>query len=424
MRFDLKYHDGYKTILVPNNIKADILQPESLPVVEDIEKTLNHTLNNPLGCPELSELLDPLEQPDIAIAIPDETRPTPVKHIIPVLLTHIFDAKPGIQPGQIKIIIGGGLHEPVDAQTQERILPESMRKGCPVYSHDAVNDRMIQFGTTSRGTPVAVNEIIGNADLKIVVGQIDPHQFVGFTGGSKGITVGCASSEIIKHNHSLMFDDNALVGCMDSNPVRQDLNESGKMIGIDFAVNVVLNTDKEIVELLAGEPVAVLEQGAITCAALYGIRINKNYDIVVASCGGSPKDLCLYQAQKGLNQASQAVKKGGEILLLAACHQGIGDKIYFDYVVQFASPEAVIKDFKSQGFKMGAHKAYLFGRTLINYDVAIFSDLDPSIMSQCHLRAADPSNIIQEWIDSFEGTPKLAIIPFANTTYFYQENQN
>ena len=68
---------------------------------------------------------------------------------------------------------------------------------------------------------------------------------------------------------------------------------------------------------------------------------------------------------------------------------------------------------------MGAHKAYLFGRTLVDYDVAVFSDLDPSIMGRCHLRAADPSNIIKEWVDDFEGIPRVAVIPYANTTYFY-----
>ncbi|MCG8639310.1 MAG: nickel-dependent lactate racemase [Desulfobacterales bacterium] len=420
MKYDLKYHDSIKTIEVPEHIDAVVLKPETLPVVNDIPEALNRALKNPVHSPPLADRLRSLDAPRIAIAIPDETRPAPVKQILPILLDLIFDAKPGICPDQISILIGGGLHDPADTDTQERIIPKSLLNGCPLFSHDAKNDRMIPFGTTTRGTPVAVNEIIGTADIKIAIGQIDPHQFVGFTGGSKGITVGCASPETIKHNHSLMFDDNAQVGNMATNPVRQDLNEAGRMIGIDFAVNVVLNTEKQVVELLAGEPVAVLEKGAKTCAALYGIKINTRYDIVVASCGGSPKDLCLYQAQKGLNQASHAVKKGGKILLLAACHQGIGDEIYFDYVVQFASPEEVIRDFKSQGFKMGAHKAYLFGRTLLNYDVAVFSDLDPKIMGQCHLRAGDPSNIIQEWIDSFEGIPKLAIIPYANTTYFYE----
>jgi nickel-dependent lactate racemase len=174
--------------------------------------------------------------------------------------------------------------------------------------------------------------------------------------------------------------------------------------------------------MLAGPPLEVLESGANTCARLYGVAIDDKFDIVVASCGGYPKDICLYQAQKGLNLASQALKGGGHILLLAASPQGVGDDIYFDYVSQFTTPEEVLNDFRKIGFKMGAHKAYLFGRTLARYNVAISSDLDPGILKKCHLRAADPSEIVSEWVNAFGDRPRVGVIPNANTTYFYTSN--
>jgi nickel-dependent lactate racemase len=285
--------------------------------------------------------------------------------------------------------------------------------------HDAHNSKMVDFGITSLGTPIRINAACGEADLKLIIGQIDPHQFVGFTGGSKGVTIGCAAAESIEHNHSLMFDDNARVGCLDGNPVREDLNEAGRMIGVDFVINTVQNSEKKIVRLLAGNPEDVLREGAKTCASVYGVATEQIFDIAVASCGGTPKDICLYQSQKGLNLASHAVKQGGKILLLAACPQGIGDDVYFDYVCQFSTPKEVLEDFKKLQFKMGAHKAYLFGKTLVSYDVAVFSELDPEILRQCHLRAAEPSMVIREWVEHFKGKPKLAIIPYANTTYFY-----
>ncbi|MBT8334184.1 MAG: transcriptional regulator, partial [Deltaproteobacteria bacterium] len=125
-------------------------------------------------------------------------------------------------------------------------------------------------------------------------------------------------------------------------------------------------------------------------------------------------------AQKGLNLASQAVKAGGNILLLAATPQGVGDDVYFDYVSQFTSPEEVLADFRKQGFRMGAHKAYLFGRTLSRFDVAVFSELDPGVLHKCHLRSADPSEVIEEWVANFDGRPRIGIVPNANTTYFYK----
>jgi nickel-dependent lactate racemase len=423
MKFDLKYGTGIKSVQIPEDAEVTLLQPETMPILESLSLSLNNALENPLGCDPLASQLQQKAQPKIAIAVPDETLSTPVKELLTIILKHIYKSLPKLEPDSVTIVIGGGLHSPPDAERQKHLIPKPIASGCNILVHDANYSLVKSFGSTSRGTPVRINAALADADFILVIGQIDPHQFVGFTGGSKGVVIGCGSPESIEHNHSLMLEKNSCVGLIEGNPVREDLNEAGRMIGIDFAVNVVLNPDKKVVRVLAGEPEAVLKQGAKTCTKLYGVKIKTKFDIVVASCGGKPKDIVLYQAQKGLNLSSHAVKKGGKILLLAACQHGIGDDVYFDYVCQFASPEAVLKDFKKMEFTMGAHKAYLFGRTLVDYDVAVFSDLDPAIMGQCHLRAADPSNIINEWVDGFEGIPKVAVIPYANTTYFYETKE-
>jgi nickel-dependent lactate racemase len=385
-----------------------------------VEKALESALNAPIGCEPLEALLARRRPASVAIATPDETRPAPLRAVLPVLLNRIEAKLPGPLAESVTLFVGGGLHPPAEAAAIERILPAGIAHGCRIVAHNARTAAMRDYGVTSRGTPVRINAEFAKADLKMVIGQVDPHQFVGFTGGSKGVVIGCAAPETIEKNHSLMSQPNAYVGRLAGNPVREDLTEAGEMAGIDLAINFVLDADKKAVQLAAGKPSAVLESCSAMCAKVYGVAIEEKFDIVVASCGGYPKDICLYQAQKGLNLASQALKPGGHILLLAASPQGVGDDIYFDYVSQFTSPEQVIRDFKSSGFRMGAHKAYLFGRTLVNYDVAVFSDLDPGILRKCHLRAAEPAAIIADWVAGFEGTPKVGIIPNANTTYFYQ----
>ena len=422
MELDLKYGTGTIKVHIPESAQAQILEPNHLDPIDSVELELTNALT----------LLDSTESTirqrlktasTVAIAIPDETRPLPVKEILPNLLQWLFDSSPELNPEGVSIIVGGGLHPPLDTETLNRQVPPDIARGCSVAGHDAKQSPMVDYGHTSRGTPVHINARMAEADFKIVIGQIDPHQFVGFTGGSKGIIIGCGGSATIEHNHSLMFHDLAQVGILHGNPVREDLNEAGEMVGIDLAVNFIMAPTKEVVQVLAGDPLKMLTEGAATCAALYGVGIDEKFDIVVASCGGYPKDICLYQAQKGLNLASQAVKKGGHILLLAASTQGVGDDVYFDYVSQFTSPEEVLTDFKEQGFRMGAHKAYLFGRTLSEFDVAVSSELDAGVLHTCHLRSADPSRVVGEWVDNFEGSPRVGVIPNANTTYFYRSKQ-
>ncbi|MFO7709555.1 MAG: nickel-dependent lactate racemase [Desulfobacterales bacterium] len=418
MDVELKYGSGKLKIRIPPKAEVSVLQPLSLPVLASVESALNAALDQPLVCDPLEELLERCRPESIAIAVPDETRPAPLRAVLPALLRRTRAVAP---TAAIEIFVGGGLHPPTDAGAIERMLPDTITAGCRVTAHDARRAPMRDYGTTSRGTPVRINAAYAAAELKLVIGQVDPHQFVGFTGGAKGVVIGCGAPETIEKNHSLMSQPGAHVGLLRGNPVREDLTEAGEMVGVDFAINFVLDADKKTVQLAAGSPAAVLESCAATCATIYGVAIARKFDIVVASCGGYPKDICLYQAQKGLNLASHALKPGGHILLLAASPQGVGDDIYFDYVSQFTSPEEVMQDFKASGFRMGAHKAYLFGRTLVNYNVAVFSDLDPGILSKCHLRAAEPEIVVNEWVADFNGTPRVAVIPNANTTYFYQK---
>ena len=418
---ELKYGTDKIKVAIPEKAAVSILEPLRAPVLDSVKDALQDALCAPLGCPALETIIEERRPRSVAIAVPDETRPAPLSEVLPALLKRIKAKLPGPLAESVTLFFGGGLHPPADAAAIERILPAGIARSCRIVAHDARTAAMRDYGITSRGTPVRINAEFAKADFKVVIGQVDPHQFVGFTGGSKGVVIGCAAPETIEKNHSLMSQPNAYVGQLAGNPVREDLTEAGEMVGIDLAINFVLDADKKVVKLAAGKPSAVLESCASMCAKVYGVAIDEKFDIVVASCGGYPKDICLYQAQKGLNLASHALKPGGHILLLAASPQGVGDDIYFDYVSQFTSPEEVIRDFKSSGFRMGAHKAYLFGRTLVNYDVAVFSDLDPGILRKCHLRAAEPAAIIAEWVAEFEGTPRVAIIPNANTTYFYHK---
>ena len=421
MNIDLKYGTGTVNITIPETADGVVLEPNQMDPIASVKDEVSSVLAD-LDTNDTALIERIRAASTVAIAIPDETRPLPVKTVLPILLDWLADKQPGLNAEQITVIVGGGLHPPLDEQTLRRLVPAEISGACTVIGHDANNSPMTDYGYTSRGTPVRINKHFADAQLQIVVGQIDPHQFVGFTGGSKGAVIGCGSSELIEHNHSLMFGDLARVGVLHGNPVREDLNEAGEMVGIDLALNFIMAPTKEVVQVLAGEPLKMLLAGAKTCAALYGVEIEEKFDIMIASCGGYPKDICLYQAQKGLNLASQAVKKGGNILLLAASTQGVGDDVYFDYVSQFTSPEEVLTDFKKQGFRMGAHKAYLFGRTLSEFEVAISSELDAGVLQKCHLRAAEPSKVIGEWVANFEGRPKIGIIPNANTTYFYERN--
>jgi hypothetical protein len=59
---------------------------------------------------------------------------------------------------------------------------------------------------------------------------------------------------------------------------------------------------------------------------------------------------------------------------------------------------------------MGGHKAFLFGCTLSEFDVAIHSVMEQGVLQKCHLRAADPSHVIAEWSEHTLESKTIGII--------------
>jgi nickel-dependent lactate racemase len=248
--------------------------------------------------------------------------------------------------------------------------------GYRVVSHDAaVQDNLVYLGETGHGTPVWCNRGYAAADLKIVVGNIEPHQFVGFSGGCKSAAIGLAGLETINRNHALMTNPASRLGVYEGNPARQDVEEIGIRMGVDLALNAVLNHKREILAVLAGDPVTVIQVGVPVARRACQVAVEDKYDLVIVSPGGHPKDINVYQAQKGLAHAALVTRDSGSILVVAACPEGSGSPHYEAWVAGMASHEAVMRQFALEGFRIGPHKAYLMARDAGRLKVRFYTQM-------------------------------------------------
>jgi len=138
-----------------------------------------------------------------------------------------------------------------------------------------------------------------------VVGDIELHHFAGFSGGVKSAAIGLCGRQTINANHHLLLDQYSTIGEYDNNPLRQDIEEIGEMIGVNYALNAVLTENKEIIEVFFGDPIAVMRAGIELVKELTLVPVDDLYDLVIASAGGFPKDINLYQSQKAMTHAAR-----------------------------------------------------------------------------------------------------------------------
>jgi nickel-dependent lactate racemase len=188
---------------------------------------------------------------------------------------------------------------------------------------------------------------------------------------------GAADYESIKHNHSLQLENGAAAGRLEGNPVREDIDEIGRMLEISFILNAVLNEKKQVLKSFAGHYLKAHRAGCEYLDSLYKINVAQPADIVIVSAGGYPKDINLYQAQKALDNASHVVKPGGIIILVAECAEGYGENTFAEWIKSAASPRDITGRLKKE-FVLGGHKAAAIARVLNKAKVFMVSDMDNS----------------------------------------------
>lgn len=410
---ELPYGKSKVGLNLPPGWEPVILRPSSIPPAEDPTQEIIRSLDHPLGNRPLNHFRSART---VAIAISDETRPVPNRLIIPLLIDRLKAM--GIGPEAIVILIASGLHEPLPPSRFPNLLPPEIIERYRIFAHDAHAKDLVYCGKTSRGTPIYVNPLFHRADLRIAVGLIDPHQFMGYTGGVKCAAVGLAGAETIEANHSLLFHPQATVGEIQSNPVRQDLEEIGESMDIHFAINVVLDEGNRILKAYSGDPRQVVKIGSEFCRKVYEIQVREEFDVVIASCGGYPKDINVYQAQKGLAHVTPLVKDGGDIILLAQCPEGHGSETFYSTMKKYGNPREIVQSFPKEKFRMGAHKAFLWARSLTKANVYLCSEIDGELgkVLMVHL-IRDIQEAIPEIQRKYVQPPKVAIFPKANSTY-------
>jgi len=361
--------------------------------------------------------------PTVAIAVNDKTRPVPHGELLPPLLARLELL--GVARDHITLVIATGTHPPMRPDEFTAILPSDIVERYRIVSHDVGDEaNLADIGTTSRGTPVRVNRLFVEADLRIVIGNIEPHQFMGYSGGVKSAVIGLAGRETINTNHAMMTLPGAMLGHFEDNPARQDVEEMGRMLKIDLALNAILNDHKKIVQVLAGEPAEVMRIGMPRVRELYVVEVDEPFDLVIASPGGHPKDINVYQAQKGLAHASLITRPQGEIVLAAACPEGSGSKGYEDWVSSRRGHEQVLQDFEAEGFRIGPHKAFQIAREATRFRTTWVTDmpageaerllLDTAGSIEAALAAVRARN--PQWAAGGSGRPRVGIMPVANAT--------
>ncbi len=391
-QYDFAYGRGRKTFSLDDSDVIATVRTEEFPVMADVKAGVLDAVRHPIGCDSLDNIVKPGQT--VAFICNDPTRVANSYDFMPVLVDEMN--RLGIKDEDMKIVFSLGSHRDMTHEEMVAAVGEEVASRLKMYNSTCtVQDDFEYFGKTSRGTPVWINKHLCDVDHVILTGTIVHHYFSGYGGGRKAILPGCAAMETIRVNHSFMLDEHAGLGKTVGNPVYEDQMEGVALFAKGrslFLFNAILNAKHQFLKMFAGDYIAAHKAACRFVDEVYGCVIPEEAELVVASCGGYPKDINVYQMQKTMDNAMCAVKKGGVVILFADCEEGSGSKVLEETFRRLKTPKA-IKCELEHDFRIGANKAFAITRPLSKARYILVTRLDKALAKDMLFTAA---------VDSFE----------------------
>ncbi|MCS6926176.1 MAG: nickel-dependent lactate racemase [Candidatus Binatia bacterium] len=328
-------------IELPSHVRATVLQAKFAEAAGAADEVVAAALRRPLASPPLRDLARGKKR--VAIAVCDITRPAPNRTVLPHVLATLEQA--GVPRAGVTILIATGLHRAATLQELHEIVGPEVLARYTVVSHNARDAAAhCDLGTTRSGTRVLIDRRFVESDLRLSLGFIEPHLMLGFSGGRKLVAPGLAGEETIKRLHSPFFMRNPRVveGSFVENPLHHELLEIARMARHDFIIDVALTRSRQIAGVFAGDPEIAHAAGVEFVRQSTLALLDEPVDAVITTSAGYPLDLTYYQSVKGVTAASHIVKPGGAILLIAACHEGLGSAEFAGLVRRFPDPQTCL----------------------------------------------------------------------------------
>ena len=388
MSYYLKYGDCELKVNLPDNQIKLVLEPNPVKLSSRTPRELiEDALDNPVGTDLIENIVKPGEK--ICIIISDSTRSWQNPGMILSVLLDRLDSI-GVKDEDIIIISARGTHRSQTDSELRTLVTDKIYDRIRVLDHNSTDDdKLTYMGTTSRGTPVKLNSIAVNSHHVILIGAVLHHFLAGFSGGRKSVIPGIAARDTVQANHSLSLNSglgsgvNSLVksGSLEENPLQLDMIEGALMLDPCFIINVVVDDNYRTLKAFAGDMVKAHAAACRMVDEMNSVAIDRLYPVVIASAGGFPKDMNVYQPMKTLCHMLECTEPGGVMIMLSESREGFGS---LETEKQIAGYDNMLdrENALRENYSIGAHTGFIYADTAEKFTFIYVTDFDKSNFSK------------------------------------------
>jgi lactate racemase len=379
---------------LPPGMRATVAVSNSVSPLEDERAAVAEALAHPIGTPRLREMARPGHR--VCIVFTDATRACPDELLVPALVSELTQA--GVRDDDITLLCGVGMHRPSTPAEKVAKLGAGIVSRLRVIDNEPQNPAaLVDLGSTAGGVPVSVHRAVVESDLVVATGVVEPHQYGGYSGGRKTLAIGAAGEPLIAHTHGPAFVDHAgtRLGRIEGNPFHDAVTEAALRAGLRFVLNVVLDDDRRLLRVTAGDPDQAFRDLVAFARTVYEVPIPRRYDIAIGGVG-FPKDSNLYQASRAPSYLFFAptcvVRPGGCFIIPARCEEGggsgVGERRFLAAMRDAPDIPSILADARRNGYPPGEQRAFVMAKVLEQTRVIIVGSECPDLVAACKMLPA------------------------------------
>jgi len=353
----LPYGKTEVSVRVRDEDLLGIVQLNEKPGSIDPRAEIERAVRSPVGRKRLNEIVD---SNDTVVIVLGMNEPKVIVPILEFVLKELRLA--AVKDSNITVLVGSKVGASTNREQIFSLVTEHYKEVKTVL-HDHLAGDAVLLGETSSEIPVYVNRIFAESKVKILVGEVSANCLTAYTGGPETLLRGATGIQTIRQCYAKIVNSNSKVGVIEQNPVFEDMHRIAEVAKVDYAVDAVLNSKRELVAALAGSPDDVFLQGVRLIDEMCKVQTDRKAEVAVVSAGGVPYDTDLYGAYRAIHTALDLVKKDGALVLVAECSGGFGNKIFYEWMRRLRDSKEMENEIK-RNFEVGAEVAYFLSKAL------------------------------------------------------------
>lgn len=408
---------------LPDRMQGTLAVSQPAGPVKDVPGAICAALAHPIRSLPLCELA--CRGMRVCIVFTDSTRTCPDHLLVPALLSELDKA--GVSDKDITLLCGIGMHHPSTQEEKVAKLGAEVVARYRVIDNEPQNPAaLVDLGITPNGVPILLHRAVVEADLLIATGIVEPHQYAGYSGGSKTVAVGAAGEALIAHTHGPAFVDHpgTRLGRIEGNPFHEAVTEAAQRVNLRFILNVVLDDDKRLLRVAAGDPELAFQELVRFARSVYEVPIPQQYDIAIGGVG-FPKDCNLYQASRAPSYLffapTPVVRPGGFFIIPARCEEGagagVGEQRFLAAMRAAPDVQFILEDSRRNGYPPGQQRAFVMAKVLEQAKVVIVGSECPDLVTDCKMiPAASMEEALDVAAEELGPTCRVLVVPHALLT--------